>query len=177
MTGFPDRPLAQLVEQVEEQDRVDPEDAGHDHGEPREVALDDVLAALGLGREAQAAEAVSRPECMSTRTIRKIEIRTCQTARAASIGDRIANVFGMEARERVQKLLVQGDNRLKQGHDARAREKARESYERALAVAIESRLEGSVRPLVERRLADLGEAERESHSETDADATAARPAG
>ena len=72
----------------------------------------------------------------------------------------------MEARERVQKLLVQGDNRLKQGHDARAREKARESYERALAVAIESGLEGSVRPLFERRLADLGEAERESHSET-----------
>ena len=71
----------------------------------------------------------------------------------------------MEARERVQKLLVQGDNRLKQGHDARAREKARESYEQALAVAIESGLESSVRPLVERRLADLAEGESESQSE------------
>lgn len=65
----------------------------------------------------------------------------------------------MEPRERIQKLLVQGDNRLKQGHDARAREKARESYAQALAVATENGLEDSVRPLVEKRLADLGEAE------------------
>ena len=61
----------------------------------------------------------------------------------------------MEARERIRKLLVLGDNRLKQGHDARALAKARESYEEALAVAIESGLEGQVRPLVELRLADL----------------------
>jgi hypothetical protein len=56
------------------------------------------------------------------------------------------------ARERIQKLLVTGDNRLKQGV---APAKARESYEQALAVAREAGLEESVRPLVELRLADL----------------------
>jgi hypothetical protein len=56
------------------------------------------------------------------------------------------------ARERIQKLLVTGDNRLKQGVD---HAKARESYEQALAVAREAGLEESVRPLVELRLADL----------------------
>ena len=57
-----------------------------------------------------------------------------------------------DARERIQKLLVTGDNGLKQGVDPR---KARESYEQALAVAREAGLEDSVRPLVEIRLADL----------------------
>jgi predicted negative regulator of RcsB-dependent stress response len=57
-----------------------------------------------------------------------------------------------EAQERIQKLLVTGDNRLKQGVSA---EKARESYEQALEVAREAGLEESVRPLVEIRLADL----------------------
>jgi hypothetical protein len=57
-----------------------------------------------------------------------------------------------EPRERIQKLLVTGDNRLKQGV---APEKVRESYEQALAVAREAGLEESVRPLVEVRLADL----------------------
>ncbi len=57
-----------------------------------------------------------------------------------------------DARARVQKLLVTGDNRLKQGV---APEKARESYEQALAVAREAGLEDAVRPLVELRLADL----------------------
>ena len=37
-----------------------------------------------------------------------------------------------EARERIQKLLVRGDNRLKQGVSAA---KARQSYEQALEVA------------------------------------------
>jgi hypothetical protein len=57
-----------------------------------------------------------------------------------------------DARARVQKLLVTGDNRLKQGVDP---EKARESWEEALAVAREAGLEDAVRPLVELRLADL----------------------
>ena len=57
-----------------------------------------------------------------------------------------------DARSRIQKLLVTGDNRLKQGV---APAKARESYEQALAVAREAGLEESVRPLVEVRLADL----------------------
>ena len=57
-----------------------------------------------------------------------------------------------EARARVQKLLVTGDNRLKQGV---APEKVRETYEQALAAAREAGLEDGVRPLVEVRLADL----------------------
>ena len=64
-----------------------------------------------------------------------------------------------EARERIQKLLVTGDNRLKQGV---AVEKVRETYEEALAVAREAGLEDSVRPLVEVRLADLERLGRES---------------
>jgi hypothetical protein len=56
------------------------------------------------------------------------------------------------ARARIQKLLVTGDNRLKQGVDP---EKVRLTYEEALAVAREAGLEDSVRPLVEVRLADL----------------------
>jgi hypothetical protein len=57
-----------------------------------------------------------------------------------------------DAHERIQKLLVTGDNRLKQGVDP---QKARESWEQALAVAREAGLEDSIRPLVEIRLADL----------------------
>ncbi len=57
-----------------------------------------------------------------------------------------------DARDRIQKLLVTGDNRLKQGVDPA---KARESFEQALALARESGLEDAVRPLVEVRLADL----------------------
>jgi hypothetical protein len=57
-----------------------------------------------------------------------------------------------EARERIQKLLVTGDNRLKQGVAA---EKVRETYEEALVVAREAGLEEAIRPLVEVRLADL----------------------
>ena len=57
-----------------------------------------------------------------------------------------------EARARIQKLLVTGDNRLKQGV---ALEKVRENYEEALAVAREAGIEETVRPLVEVRLADL----------------------
>jgi hypothetical protein len=59
---------------------------------------------------------------------------------------------GDDARERIQKLLVTGDNRLKQGVDPA---KVRESYEQALRLAREAGLEESVRPLVEVRLADL----------------------
>jgi hypothetical protein len=64
-----------------------------------------------------------------------------------------------EARERVQKLLVTGDNRLKQGVSAA---KARESYEQALAVAREAGIDDSIRPLVEIRLADLERLQRGS---------------
>jgi hypothetical protein len=57
-----------------------------------------------------------------------------------------------DVRTRIQKLLVTGDNRLKQGVDAA---KVRKSYEQALALATEAGLAGQVRPLVEVRLAEL----------------------
>ncbi len=55
-------------------------------------------------------------------------------------------------RTKIQKLLVTGDNRLKQGVSAA---KARESYEQALEVARAAGIEDAVRPLVEIRLRDL----------------------
>jgi hypothetical protein len=57
-----------------------------------------------------------------------------------------------DVRERIQKLLVTGDNRLKQGVGPT---KARQSWEQALALAREAGLEERIRPLVEVRLADL----------------------
>ena len=57
-----------------------------------------------------------------------------------------------DARERIQKLLVTGDNRLKQGAGAA---KARQSYEQALESARAAGLGDRVRPLVEIRLAAL----------------------
>ncbi len=57
-----------------------------------------------------------------------------------------------DVRERIHKLLVTGDNRLKQGVGA---EKVRASYEEALALARDAGLEASVGPLVEVRLAEL----------------------
>ena len=59
---------------------------------------------------------------------------------------------GEDAHERIQKLLVTGDNRLKQGVDPA---KVRQSYEQALEAARVAGLEESIRPLVELRLADL----------------------
>jgi hypothetical protein len=67
-------------------------------------------------------------------------------------------VKGSDVREQIQKLLVTGDNRLKQGVDPA---KARESYERALALAREAGLEETIGPLVEIRLADLERLARE----------------
>lgn len=58
----------------------------------------------------------------------------------------------MDVREQIQKLLVTGDNRLKQGVSP---EKVRASYEQALELAREAGLEETVRPLIELRLADL----------------------
>ncbi|MEZ5098985.1 MAG: hypothetical protein R3C15_04120 [Thermoleophilia bacterium] len=65
----------------------------------------------------------------------------------------------MEPRAEIQRLLVQGDNRLKQG-ERRLYTRARESYEAALALAQEHGLEEGVRPLVELRLAELDRLER-----------------
>jgi len=63
------------------------------------------------------------------------------------------------ARTKIQKLLVTGDNRLKQGVDPA---KVRASYDQALEVARAAGLEESVRPLVELRLADLEQLAGES---------------
>ena len=57
-----------------------------------------------------------------------------------------------EPRATIQRLLVTGDNRLKQGV---APEKVRESYLAALDAARAAGLEEAVGPLVELRLADL----------------------
>lgn len=57
-----------------------------------------------------------------------------------------------DTREQIRKLLVTGDNRLKQGVDPA---KVRESYMRALELAREAGIEDAIRPLVEVRLADL----------------------
>jgi hypothetical protein len=61
-------------------------------------------------------------------------------------------VNSSKSSEQIQKLLVTGDNRLKQGVSP---QKARESYEQALELAREVGLEERIRPLVEVRLADL----------------------
>ncbi len=66
--------------------------------------------------------------------------------------------MGGDVSERIQKLLVTGDNRLKQGVDPA---KARESWEQALALARETGLEERIRPLVEVRIADLERGERQ----------------
>jgi hypothetical protein len=57
-----------------------------------------------------------------------------------------------DVRAQIQKLLVTGDNRLKQGVRA---DKVRASYEQALELAHEAGLEDVIRPLVEARLADI----------------------
>ena len=57
-----------------------------------------------------------------------------------------------DPRATIQRLLVTGDNRLKQGV---AIEKVRESYLAALEAARVAGLEDAVRPLVELRLGDL----------------------
>ncbi len=73
----------------------------------------------------------------------------------------------MNCAERIQKLLVTGDNRLKQGVSAA---KARESYEQALALAREAGLEDRIGPLVALRLADLERLARESPPRAEPDA-------
>ncbi|HWB56660.1 MAG TPA: hypothetical protein VG479_06975 [Gaiellaceae bacterium] len=57
----------------------------------------------------------------------------------------------MEAEERIRKLVVLGDNRVKQGLPG----KARESYAEALELARGTELEKTLVPLIEQRLGDL----------------------
>lgn len=70
----------------------------------------------------------------------------------------------MDPRAEVQRLLVQGDNRLKQGGSSLLG-RARESYEAALAVAREHGLEERVGPLVALRLEELDRLERDGQAD------------
>ena len=72
-----------------------------------------------------------------------------------------------KTREKIQKLLITGDNRLKQGVDP---EKVRQSFLQALELAREAGLEDQVRPLVELRLADLPRLAREAPRSDEPDA-------
>jgi hypothetical protein len=65
---------------------------------------------------------------------------------------------GEDLRIHIQKAIVEGDNRLKQGGNPA---KARESWERALELAREAGIESQIAPLVEVRLADLEQREGE----------------
>lgn len=55
------------------------------------------------------------------------------------------------AEERIRKLILLGDNQVRQGLPA----KARESYQEALELAREAGVDGSLGSLIELRLADL----------------------
>ena len=149
-------------EQAVQHHRVDAEEHGDGDGEARQVPLDDVGAALRRGREADAAE-----PCLAARMHEHEgdEGGAEQHLQDGEDGDHrdgmvaagiVVYARGMaagdDARARIQRLLVTGDNRLKQGVSP---DKVRESYEQALEAAREAGLEDAVRPLVEIRLADL----------------------
>ena len=59
-----------------------------------------------------------------------------------------------QAAERIRKLIIVGDNRLKQGGDDKYA-KARGTFEQALRMAEEAGLADRFGPFIERRLADL----------------------
>ena len=153
------RALARLREEAVQHDGVGRKQGGHHDRQPREVSLDDVRAALRGRREADAAEARvaarvhehERDERGAEEHLEDGEDGDHRTRHGTGrYAARMA--AGDDARARIQRLLVTGDNRLKQGVDP---EKVRESYEQALAAAREAGLEDAVRPLVEIRLADL----------------------
>ena len=81
------------------------------------------------------------------------ETSTWVTAsRATTAALRLADVEPADARERIQKLLVTGDNRLKQGV---SHEKVRQTYEEALRVAARGRAGGARAAARRDPLADL----------------------
>ena len=153
-----------ILEEVEQQDRVHAEHRRDRNRETGEVSFHDVGATLRVRREPEPAHA-----CLATRVHEdeRYERRTeenledCADLEPRHGGARVATArrskgtlhwVADDVRERVQKLLVTGDNRLKQGV---APEKVRASYEEALAAAREAGLEDTIGPLVELRLADL----------------------
>jgi hypothetical protein len=148
---------------MEQDERVHRED-GRDHDrEAGEIPLHDVRPSLGGGRETHAPEAGvparvhqderhehSREEHLHDGRDLKQEGEDEHAPEGSSAAS--LRAVSEDSRAKIQKLLVTGDNRLKQGVSA---EKVRETYEEALALAREAGLEESVRPLVEVRLADL----------------------
>jgi len=59
-----------------------------------------------------------------------------------------------QAAERIRKLIIVGDNRLKQGGPDKY-DKARSSYQQALRMAEEAGVAERFRPFIERRVDDL----------------------
>ncbi len=59
-----------------------------------------------------------------------------------------------QAAERIRKLIIVGDNRLKQGGGDKY-DKARGTFQQALRLAEEAGVAGRFRPLIERRLESL----------------------
>jgi hypothetical protein len=145
--------LAALLEKLEEPDRVGDEDEPDDDCQPRQVPLDDVRAALRGGREAHSAEAGVPPgvhEDQPEQGERDEDVP--DRKRLQHLPPRVPEPMPEDVRAQIQKLLVTGDNRLKQGVGA---DKVRATYEQAFALAREAGLEDVIRPLVEVRLADL----------------------
>ena len=66
-----------------------------------------------------------------------------------------------QAAERIKKLIIVGDNRLKQGGDDKFG-KARGTFEQALRMAEEVGLGDRFRPFIERRLESLDELHSEA---------------
>ena len=102
-----------------------PKRRGHDDGQPREVPLDDVGAALRAGEKPIPPKPASRPECMSTSATgpsraapggRRISRRHgARSSRAMLSAASLVGWLPVTGRGRMQRLLVTGDNRLKQG--------------------------------------------------------------
>jgi hypothetical protein len=66
----------------------------------------------------------------------------------------MAGIDPDQAAERIKKLIIVGDNRLKQGGSDKF-EKARGTFQQALRLADEARLQERFGPLIERRLESL----------------------
>jgi hypothetical protein len=60
-----------------------------------------------------------------------------------------------DARHRVRRLLLSGDNTVKNRSEPERYERARERYARAREIAVEADLEPAVLTLIDRRLDDL----------------------
>src|SRR4029079_2824459 len=116
--------LARRREEAVEHDGVGRKQGGHHDRQPREVSLDDVRAALRGRREADAAEARvaarvhehERDERGAEEHLEDGEDGDHRT-RHGTGRYAVRMAAGDDARARIQRLLVTGDNRLKKGVD------------------------------------------------------------